>query len=85
MVTKPCFGQIAGFMDRGLLILHPKFLPWYLKGKLTGGQFLKPSLVMLGSLISKGLSPWVSFLSSLAFGIYSEKYACSLELRIPIF
>jgi hypothetical protein len=43
------------------------------------------SLIMLGSLIFHGLSPWVSFLSPLALGMYLEMYVCSLELRIPIF
>jgi len=35
--------------------------------------------------MSKGLPPWESFLSFLTFGIYFEKYAHNLELRIPVF
>jgi len=81
-----CFGQIAGFMDRGSLILHPKFSPWSLKGELAGGQFFEALTNNAWVFDIQGaITVGVIYEFLLPFGIYPMKYAYSMELRILIF
>jgi hypothetical protein len=53
MEPTPYSGLINGFMGSALVIWHLTSLPWFSKGRSTNVQFKRPSLVTLGSQISK--------------------------------